>query len=133
VNALDRKTKRGNRGRFLPGTAPGPGRPRREVERDYLRATADACPIDTWRQIVAKAVEQALEGDAPARAWLSKALLGEGTGGLVNSLTGGERVQLSEETHINEVQRMVMLFGPDKLDELLSDPDENDDDDEAEQ
>ena len=38
-----RKVVRGTAGRFLPGTAPGPGRPSRPVEKNYLRTLSDAC------------------------------------------------------------------------------------------
>jgi len=46
------------------------------VEADYLGALAEACPPDTWRQICARAVEDALSGNGRARDWLSRYLLG---------------------------------------------------------
>ncbi len=67
---------RGPRGRFAPGNAGGPGRPPRPVELHYLRAISDACPLETWRDIVQKAVDLAKTGDPQARAWLSKYLCG---------------------------------------------------------
>ena len=66
---------RDERGQFAPGCAPGPGRPARQTERDYLRATAAAVPLDTWAKIVAKAAEDAEAGDDKARSWLSRYLL----------------------------------------------------------
>ncbi len=42
-------------GKWTPGNPGGPGRPRRAIERDYLVAISEACPPETWRQIVARA------------------------------------------------------------------------------
>jgi hypothetical protein len=36
-----------------------------------------SCPVGEWRAIVAKAVEQAKAGDAKAREWLGKHLIGD--------------------------------------------------------
>jgi hypothetical protein len=83
-----RPIKRTSRGTFARGTAGGPGRPPRPVEKDYLRALSDACPPDRWRQIVEKAVQLAEQGDGQARSWLAKYLLGEQT--LWGSLTLAE-------------------------------------------
>ena len=77
-------------GRFLAGNPGGPGRPRRAVESDYLAALSEAVPTDTWRAIVAKAVEQAQAGDATARAWLGSYLLGKPTGNLLIELAATE-------------------------------------------
>jgi hypothetical protein len=69
---------RGERGRFLPGhTIPGPGRPRRQTERKYLRSLAAVVKLTDWREIVRRAVEDAKAGDAQARNWLSKHLCGD--------------------------------------------------------
>jgi hypothetical protein len=48
---------------------------RTPVEADYLLALAEICPPATWRDIVQRAVDDALAGDAKARAWLAKHLL----------------------------------------------------------
>lgn len=85
-------TGRKTNGQFDVGNPGGPGRPRRQVEVDYLRALADECPPDTWREVCRKAVELAKAGDAPARAWLSKYLCGEAT--LLQSLTQDERAAM---------------------------------------
>ena len=68
---------RDDHGRFAPGNAGGPGRPRRAVERDYLTTLTEACPPETWRGIVERAVTDAKDGDATARAWLAKYLIGD--------------------------------------------------------
>lgn len=70
------KAGRGPGGRFAPGNAGGPGRPALPVERDYLRAISNACPLETWQEIVKKAVDLAKTGDPQARAWLGKYLCG---------------------------------------------------------
>jgi hypothetical protein len=61
---------------FQPGGPPGPGRPRREVEKRYLKSLIGAVPLKRWRAIVLKAVEDAAAGDGKARDWLSKLLVG---------------------------------------------------------
>ena len=71
-----RTNGRDHAGRFSVGHPGGPGRPRRSVEATYLKALTDACPPETWAEIVQKAVDQAREGDAAARAWLGKHLCG---------------------------------------------------------
>ena len=74
-------------GRFLPGNPGGPGRPRRAIEADYLAALSEAVPMESWRAIIAKAVEQARDGDAKAREWLSNHLVGKPTGDALSSLS----------------------------------------------
>ena len=61
--------------RFAEGNAGGPGRPPRRIERDYLRALAGVVDLDAWQEIVQRAVDDARNGDAKARAWLSRHLL----------------------------------------------------------
>lgn len=64
-------------GRFAPGNLGGPGRPRRETERAYLSIISEMCPPETWREIVAKAVDRARHGDEKAREWLASYLVGK--------------------------------------------------------
>jgi len=71
---------RDGRGRFAPGNVGGPGRPRRDTERAYLSALAEACPPERWRAIVQRAVTDAEGGDAKAREWLGTYLLGKPAG-----------------------------------------------------
>ncbi len=68
---------RNTNGRFGFGNPGGPGRPRRAVERQYLAAFAGAVTLDDWRAIIGKAVAEAKAGDAKARDWLSKYLVGD--------------------------------------------------------
>ena len=73
----------GNHGRFQKGNPGGPGRPRRAVEREYLAALSDAVTPDQWRLVAEKALQDAQAGDAAARAWLAKYLLGDTTATLL--------------------------------------------------
>jgi hypothetical protein len=70
-------TGREHNGQFAKGSPGGPGRPRRAVEREYLATISDACPPDVWRKIVDTAVACAKGGDAKARDWLTRYLLGD--------------------------------------------------------
>jgi len=82
-NGLDGQktaTGRAKGGLFATGNAGGPGRPRRETERDYLRVTIDAVPLDLWRQIVESTVTAAGQGDRHAREFLASYLLGRAEG-----------------------------------------------------
>ena len=58
----------------VPST--GPGRPRRAVEEDYLLALTEEVPLDRWRNIVRRAVQDAEKGDRWAREWISRYVLG---------------------------------------------------------
>lgn len=68
---------RDKRGRFTPGHAGGPGRPKRDTEREYLDALIGAVSLADWREIVLRAVEDAKDGDKDARAFLAKHLIGD--------------------------------------------------------
>ena len=63
-------------GRFSTGNNYGQGRPPRAVERDYLAALSERLTLDDWRGIVDRAVADASSGDARARDWLSRYVLG---------------------------------------------------------
>src|SRR5262249_13352829 len=49
---------------------------RRPIEREYLASLNAAVPLDTWQAICKRAADDALAGDAKARDWLAKWLLG---------------------------------------------------------
>jgi hypothetical protein len=79
--------KKKPRGRpFQKGNPGGPGRPKREVERAYLDATLASVSPSDWQKVVAKALQDAKNGDAAARAWLSKYLLPQDTGDAFKTL-----------------------------------------------
>lgn len=73
---MTRSSNRDDSGRFLPGNPGGPGRPPRQTEGEYLRAVQRACSLEDVAAIAARAVSQARGGDARARDWLSRYLLG---------------------------------------------------------
>lgn len=54
--------------------------PRRQIEREYLATLNATVPLDTWQAICKRAADAALAGDAKARDWLSKWLLGMESG-----------------------------------------------------
>ena len=61
------------RGRpFKAGNPGGPGRPKRQHELHYLGIMHRLLTPETWAAIIEKSIEQALQGDGPARAWLAK-------------------------------------------------------------
>lgn len=55
---------------------PNGKKPRRPIEREYLAALNAAVPLETWQAICERAAKYAMAGDAKARDWLSKWLLG---------------------------------------------------------
>ncbi len=52
----------------------------RRTERDYVSVLLDEVTLDDWREVVNGAKEAAKSGDAQARAWLAKYLMGKPTG-----------------------------------------------------
>lgn len=73
---------RGEGGRFLPGTAPGPGQAGRDRRADrtarrraYFQVVCDEVPIDEWRAIVRKQRELAKIGNRHAVRFLADYLL----------------------------------------------------------
>ena len=79
-------TDRDERGHFTAGNAGGPGRPRRAIETEYLRAVSDAVPLEAWTAIVERAVSDAKDGDDKARNWLAKYVIGDAPIGLTELL-----------------------------------------------
>ena len=70
---------RDERGRLVPGHAglPGVGRPKRATETRYLLALSHELDLETWIKIVRRAIEDAVNGDAKARTWLSNYAIGK--------------------------------------------------------
>jgi len=110
--------KRNSDGTFAKGNAGGPGRPPRATESEYLRVLMGACPLDTFREIVERAVADAKAGDAQARAWLATYLVGK------PSAAGGApkptRVLAEEIAGIDPVQTEADNLASDQLYATLS-------------
>ncbi len=88
---------RDKKGRFARGNPGGPGRPPRPIEREYLATLSNQVSIDVWRRIVDKAVKDAEGGDARAREWLAKYLLGEMT---LTELAKRERMGITADAEL---------------------------------
>ncbi|MCL4732067.1 MAG: hypothetical protein KJ044_16740 [Planctomycetes bacterium] len=77
---------------WKPGVSGNPGgRPRsvRRVQYSRLRIMDASVSEADWAAIIDKAIEQAREGDATARAWLSKYLLPESPDPFADVTTDG--------------------------------------------
>ena len=68
--------RRDGNGRFTLGHPGGPDRPRRSVEREYLRVVLTVCSLERWAQIVERAACDAAAGDAKAREWIARYVIG---------------------------------------------------------
>jgi hypothetical protein len=118
--------RRDGNGRFTAGNPGGPGRPRRSVEQDYLATLADAVPLRRWKKIVARAVEDAEEGDAKARRWLAEYLLGRQADPLTTlaatELAGtlDDEIQTRAATLRGSAERKRILSGASKYPDLGS-------------
>ena len=77
-------------GRFAPGNKLGPGRPRRQTERDFLKTLADVAE-PAWPAICAAAVEAARAGDPKSREWIAKFLIGEPVRGALAKIAAAEQ------------------------------------------
>ena len=86
-------------GRFSAGNNYGQGRPPRAVERDYLAALSERLSLADWRSIVDRAVQDACSGNARARDWLSRYVLGTEPMSLT-ALAIRERMQVSSEAEL---------------------------------
>lgn len=65
-------------GTFKKGHKPKRSAGRRPyyVEKEYVKATINTVKIEDWQEIVEIAMRDAKNGDAKAREWLSKYILG---------------------------------------------------------
>ena len=84
--------ERDSLGRFVEGNSGGPGRPPRETEESRLADLSEVCSSEKWRAIFERAVEDATNGEAKARDWLSKYLLGDAKQIEVHSIDGPQTV-----------------------------------------
>ncbi|MFO0969303.1 MAG: hypothetical protein U0793_27420 [Gemmataceae bacterium] len=99
------KSARNRNGTFALGNPGGPGRPPRAVERDYLAILGDIWDRDAWADVCRRALHEAKRGDARARDWASRYLLG--AGGLPTLVT--LRQEDAEEAAVEECERQMRL------------------------
>ncbi len=57
------QTGRDECGRYAAGNGGGPGRPKAQIEGQYLVTLSETVSLDDWREITEKAVHQAKHGD----------------------------------------------------------------------
>lgn len=67
---------RDKNGQFIKGNPGGPGRPSRPTEAAYLNVLMNACTIDDFKEICERAVSDAKDGEAKARDWVGRHLIG---------------------------------------------------------
>ena len=57
---------RDEKGRFIKGAPPGPGRPPKATEQEYLDAFCEEVPLAQWRRLIAAQVRRAERRDLQA-------------------------------------------------------------------
>ena len=67
-------------GRFGKGNPGSSGRPKRKTEVVYQNILMSECTEDVWAEIVKTAIDYAKDGDAKAREFLAKHVLGPNLG-----------------------------------------------------
>lgn len=97
------------RGRFAPGNGGGPGRPPVATERTYLHSLQTACPPERWERIVSRAVDDAEAGDAKARDFLARYLIGtpERTPSTLLSIAVDDAAGIDEVTRRADARAMA--------------------------
>ena len=84
-------------GGFAKGWKGGPGRRpgmHADVRIKYLTVLSESVPVDKWRQVCEKAIEQAMAGDHRARAFLANYLVGKPVQAVELSGPGGSDLNL---------------------------------------
>lgn len=71
----------------------------RPIERDYLKTFADRITPEAWSEICDAALTAAKEGDAKAREWITRLVLGSDPMQL-SALARREQLQLTSEAEI---------------------------------
>jgi hypothetical protein len=100
---------RNGNGTFGAGNRFGKGRPPRPIERQYLAALSDAVTLDDWQAVCRRALEDAKAGDAKARDWLARYVLGEHPMKLLH-LAAAESAGDTPETDIAKRRSHDALF-----------------------
>ena len=110
-------SQRNKNGTFAKGYKGGPGRPSKEVEKDYLTQTMCACSPEKWGEIVRLAVADA-EGDdsrarGEARAFLRSVIFGKAETGTLEQVK-----KFESQSEVDELLNLTV--GDDKTIEWLT-------------
>lgn len=108
---------RNNNGQFAPGNPGGPGRPRRNIEQEYLAVLSDTVSLNDWKEVVLRALADARAGDAKARDWLTQYLIGEQPPKLIDVAEQESRGRTAEDA-IGQLARRRKKC--DEIDDLMS-------------
>lgn len=96
---------RDENGRFASGNPGGPGRPPRPIETQYLATIGDRVSLKAWGEVVDRALADAKAGNAAAREWLTRHLIGPEPPSLLD-VAANEMREISLE---NEVAKQAVL------------------------
>jgi hypothetical protein len=104
---------RNENGQFAKGNPGGPGRPRRAVEREYLIALLEKISLVDWQEVIDKTLADAKAGDARAREWLARFLLGPKPSDLAADELAGfsTEMEIAAKRTEREQDRMFSFFG----------------------
>ena len=86
---LFRGDKRDSKGRFLKGTAPGPGRPPRKVEESYYQTLRANLSQERFAELVERVIQAAERGNERALETLLRYVLP----------TPEQRIRIEQEAH----------------------------------
>lgn len=68
---------RNEKGQFVKGHPGGPGRPKREIEQAYFRATVGSVSEREWQNVIKAMLTEAKKGNVAAATWLGNYLMGK--------------------------------------------------------
>lgn len=96
--------ERDENGRFVKGSAGGPGRPARATEERFMVRLTEKLTMEDWDEIVARAVQDAKQGDKDARKWLAEHVLGKPTSAAPTASQAHERMDALDNPAASIVQ-----------------------------
>jgi hypothetical protein len=106
---------RDSRGQFIKGNTAGKGRPSRAIELDYLRTLSDTITVNDWRDICAKAVEDAKSGNAKAREWITRYVMGNDTTTSLMDIAIRDAMNITSEMDIQGKIEYLTLGHTDRI------------------
>jgi len=75
-------------------------------ERTYLDIMKTACPPETWKEVVSKAIEDAKKGDAKAREWLASYIVGKPE----HTAPTLKQIAIDEAAGVDEIKESDLLL-----------------------